>query len=399
MPAMMPTAELAQNIRVGLALDFTEEGWPSMDLVGMTLLKKLQEIGRPKIQASCVRPPFKRAITRIPWLDRRPALINADRALNRLWFYPRFVSRLADQFDIFHIVDHSYSQLVNHLPADRSVVTCHDLDTFACLLTPDLQRRSSAFRLMTRRILKGFRRAARIICVSNWTREQILKHKLVPAERLAVVPEGVSSTFSMVGEPTADAEASRLLAHCGSAKTYVLHVGSTVPRKGIDVLLRAFSIVRSEFPTAHLLRVGGNFTDAQLQLVRSGHLESSVTVLPFLSSEVLAAIYRRAALTLLPSVAEGFGLPVLESLASGTPTLVSDLPPLREIGGSTAEYCPIGDVEAWARATVSLLTERELYSREWNERRQAGARHAARFTWERTTEETIRVYESLKAVR
>src|SRR5208283_68195 len=102
----------------------------------------------------------------------------------------------------------------------------------------------------------------------------------------------------------ADAQVERLLGGPDRRTVYLLHVGSTIRRKRIDVLLRTFARVHKELPATQLLRVGGPFDDPQLDLVRSLGLRDSVTVLPFLTAEVLAAVYRRATLLLLTSEAE-----------------------------------------------------------------------------------------------
>ena len=91
-------------------------------------------------------------------------------------------------------------------------------------------------------------------------------------------------------------------------------------------------------------------------------LEPHIIVLPFLERRVLAAVYRRAAVVLQPSDREGFGLPVAEAMACGTPVVASDLPPLREVGGAMASYCPVGDVEAWTSTVSELLDERSTPS-------------------------------------
>ena len=92
-------------------------------------------------------------------------------------------------------------------------------------------------------------------------------------------------------------------------------------------------------------------------LVRDLGLERRVTVLPTLDDRLLAAVYRRASVVVLPSDREGFGLPVLESLRSGTAVVAADLPVLREVGGPLTHYCPAGDIEAWTCAVTALLAQ------------------------------------------
>lgn len=380
--------------RVAIVCDLVEEHWPSMDLVADVLLAGLGNGHAGGFEVARLRPAMRRRFTRAGAAAGRR--FNADRVLNRFFDYPRALRRRRDEFDLFHVVDHSYAQLVHHLPAERTVVTCHDLDAFRCLLEPgEAARRSPLFRRMTRRVLEGFLKAARVSCVSAATRDELLKHKLFPPERLTVIPNGVHPSLSREANAEADDEAARLLG-AGDAETIeLLHVGSNVARKRIDVLLKVFAEVRKRVPRARLVRVGGAFTAAQAALVEALNLKSAITVLPFLKPDVLAAVYRRAALVLQPSEREGFGLPVAEALACGTPVVASRIPALGEVGGDAAVYAPVGDTEAWADAVNVLLCERAYDPARWAARRAAGVRRAARFTWENYVAQTGALYHEV----
>jgi len=126
-------------------------------------------------------------------------------------------------------------------------------------------------------------------------------------------------------------------------------------------------------------------------------LETRISTLPFLEHSVLSAVYRRAALVLLTSDAEGFGLPVVEALGSGTPVVATDLPVLREVGGEAVSYCRPGDLEHWVETVAGLLRERDLEPTRWTSRRDTGLRQAARFSWRTHTDETVQVYQRLHA--
>lgn len=388
--------------RVAILCDLREEEWPSMDLVADMLLNHLQSDYPGAIEATRICPPMRRQFSRVDPTsnghqksDLKGKRFNADRVLNRFWDYPRYVRQLRSQFDLFHLVDHSYGQLVHELPAERTIVTCHDLDTFQCLLNPDQEPRSFAFRKMMGRTLSGFRKAARVTCDSKATRDELLTHQLIAPERTVVIPNGVHPSFSPVADPTADAEATRLLGAADDNAIDLLHVGSTIHRKRIDILLRVVAGVRKQFPTARLLRVGGPFTTEQARLVRELELEDAILVLPRLESSVLAAVYRRATVLLLPSDREGFGLPVVEAMACGTNVIASDLPVLREVGGNAALYCPVADVSVWTKELIEILAAENRQSRSWSDRREAGITQAAKFTWAEYARKTVDVYNEL----
>jgi glycosyltransferase involved in cell wall biosynthesis len=385
----------ALKARVAVVCDFREEEWHSMNLVGDALFGRLRSEHAGRVVAGRVCPPMRRLFTRVGVSAGRR--FNADRLLNRFWDYPRHVARLRDEFDLFHVVDHSYAHLVNRLPPERTVVTCHDLDTFRCLLDPAAEPRPAAFRLMVGRVLGGMRKAARVTCDSTHTRDELLAHGLLPPERVAVVHNGVSPAYNDAPDPAAEAEAARLLGpHRGGGDAPdLLHVGSTAPRKRLDVLLRVFERVRREFPRARLVRVGGAFNSSQLRLIESLRLTESVIALPFLEERVLAAVYRRAALVLQTSEREGFGLPVVESLACGTPVLASDLVVLREVGGDAVVYSSVADVEGWAESATRLLAERQREPERWDERRAKGLSQAARFSWSEYARQMVAIYQSL----
>src|SRR5690349_18312667 len=137
-------------VRLAILADFPEEGWPSMDLCAIKLAAHLPA-AVPELRALYVVPPFRHLARTVPLVGRRNAACNFDRMWNRFRTYPRHVTRLVGDFEFFHVVDHSYAQLANHVTAGRAGVYCHDLDAFRCLLEPEREQRPWWFRRMTRR--------------------------------------------------------------------------------------------------------------------------------------------------------------------------------------------------------------------------------------------------------
>jgi glycosyltransferase involved in cell wall biosynthesis len=317
---------------------------------------------------------------------------NGDRLLNRFWDYPRWLRKQRDAFQLFHLADHSYAQLALELPPERTIVTCHDVDTFRGLWEKE-NAPSGIYRLFARRTLKGLQRAARVVCVSQATADEILAHNLARPERLHVVYQSVHPVFKQEPEAAAETEAARLLQPSGTID--LLHVSSTIARKRIDVLLRVLAGIRQMWPSARLVRVGGDFTPEQQQLVQTLGLAGAVRVLPPLTREVLAAVYRRASVVLFPSEREGFGWPVLEGLACGVPVVASDLPVLREVGGPAAEYAPVGDVAAWIQTVARLLRENAAPSGNRAGWPEVARQHAAQFNWHNYGQNLLGVYREL----
>jgi glycosyltransferase involved in cell wall biosynthesis len=380
-------------LRVALCADFPEEQWPSMARVAHELAAEVRRSHSAQVELTLVCPPFARRAARL--LPSKP-LFKVDRALNRWWDYPRHAARIASAYDVFHVIDHSYAHLVHHLPSARTVVTCHDLDTFRSVLAPEHERRSALFRRATRRILTGLQKAAWITCDSAAVRSELLGFGLVSPERVSVVPIGVGEEFSPDANHAADRHAARLVAARARA-IELLHVGSTIARKRIDALLKICAALVPRVPNLHLIRVGGPFTAAQQRMIQDLGLTGRVSVVDFLDEPTLAAMYRRAALVLQPSEREGFGLPLLEAMACGTPVLASDLPVLKEVGGGAVEYCPVGDTDAWVRTAIALLDERRRDPARWSARQTAGRTRARCFSWPQFAARITDIYQTIAA--
>jgi glycosyltransferase involved in cell wall biosynthesis len=369
-----------------------------MDLVADMLLQTLRTEHSTEVTPVELRPRMRRRFAGSPLLSGSRHARTADRLVGRFVDYPLWLRSHARDAGVFHLVDHSYAHLVHALPAARTVVTCHDLDTFRSVLEPAVERRSAAFRAMTKRILSGLQAAAHIACDSNATRDAILAHGLVPAEKLSLNPLGVDPAMSAAPDPASDEFVAKLLGPVGRSVD-LLHVGSTIPRKRIDVLLEVFAAVRRELPDTRLIRVGGRFTEAQSELTgKLGLHPASIVVMPYLTRHQLAAVYRRAALVLLPSDAEGFGFPVVEAMACGTPVVASDLPVLREVGGAAAVYCPVADERSWTGTVCAMLRQRRDRPDDWSARRQAALTQANMFTWGRYAASMVDIYRTLGAV-
>jgi glycosyltransferase involved in cell wall biosynthesis len=295
---------------------------------------------------------------------------------------------------LFHIVDHSYAHLVHSLPAQRTVVTCHDADAFRCLLESSRSLPSRVRRSITMRLLTGLQMAAAVICDSGATADELLAHGWARPEKISVVNLGADAIYSPEAAPEADQQVERLLG-ATPERTNILHVGSTIPRKRIDVLLQVFAEVKKESPKAALLRVGGALTADQQALAQQLGVESSILVLPFLTDRQLAAVYRKSTLLLLPSEREGFGLPLLEAMSCGLPVVASDIPALREIGGEAAFYGPVADIHALSHHTMKLIHAQETQPESAQQIRKACLQQARQFSWERCARETAVIYEKV----
>lgn len=357
--------------RLAIIADFKEEFWPSMDRVAESLFRELSQV--ENIYVELIRPEMVRVFSLFPMFRANSTAINLDRFFNRFFFYPVKLFRVRKQFDIFHIIDHSYSQLIHVLDPRRVLVTCHDLDTFKCLLEPADNSAGHPFRLMTSCILSGFRKASRVACDSHATLSGVLHYGLLPESRIHLCRMGVDDTFFSAFEDC-----------CEPLPRTLIHIGSTIRRKRIDILLKTFSEIRKRLDDVRLIRIGSSFTDEQEKLADNLGVAGFIDTRENIADKELCQLLARSTLLLLTSEAEGFGLPVVEAMAAGTPVLCSDLAVLREVGGDAAKYAPVGDIGKWADEACSLLEESSASPNAWRARRDASRRQAQKFSWENT---------------
>ena len=365
--------------RLAIVADFKEERWPSMDRVAESLFRELSQV--ESIYVELIRPKMVRVFSILPKFRANSTAFNLDRFFNRFFFYPLKLFKVRRQFDIFHIIDHSYSHLVHVLRSNISIVTCHDIDTFMCLIKPESDDRKFPFKLMTKVILSGFKKASWIHCVSRSTLDDILRYKLVEESLTSVCHNGVDDAFFASPEEIIAPNTLTLI-----------HVGSTIPRKCINFLLKVLAGLIEKIPKVRLIRVGGNLTNDQLFLARSLGVDKFIHHYTNVSDQTLRRLVSQSTLMLFPSRSEGFGLPLIESMASGTPVLCSDIPVLREVGLDSAEYAIVEDLDDWVNKACSLLDEAIQQNDLWQNRRNLCRLHAKNYSWAKTAEHCLNTY-------
>ncbi len=369
-----------KTLRVAIVCDYLEERWPSMDLIGDMLMQTLPSVSVGRVEAVQLRPQMNRRLSRLPLIGHNTRMQLADRLTARLWDYPHWLAPRVRDFDVFHVVDHSYAHVMRVLPPERTIVTCHDLDAMTAALNPAPATGVEA--LLAKSVLDGISRAAHVACNSETTRADLLGSGRVAPARTSVSYLGVHPSCRP--------------GRTGAASTIdLLHVGSTIARKRIDVLLEVFAGLCQRLPNVRLVRAGGALTPEQQRLASQLGVFERIVQMPTLEREQLAELYRSASLVLLPSEREGFGLPLIEAMACGTPVVASGIPALREIGGDAAVYCAPGDVTDWVEVVARLLREKDADPDSWNVRRDVCVRHAARFDWKIYADQMSALYHQV----
>jgi glycosyltransferase involved in cell wall biosynthesis len=266
----------------------------------------------------------------------------------------------------------------------RSVVTLHDL---AFMLYPTTHTQSSrAYYAATG---ESVRRAERVIAVSQRTASDAVRLLGVDPARVRVVHEAAAPVFSPRPLDDLAPLAKRLGFDADPSRPYILFVGTLEPRKNVPLLLEAFAQLRRRLD-AQLILVGGRgWLD---EPIFAAHARSGVgdaaRFVGSLGEEDLAVLYSHAGVLALPSLYEGFGLPVLEAMACGAPVVCSNTGPLPEVAGAAAVFVPPEDPAAWAASLRDVLTNASLAA----ELRRRGFARIQEFSWERSAQATREVY-------
>jgi glycosyltransferase involved in cell wall biosynthesis len=228
------------------------------------------------------------------------------------------------------------------------------------------------------------------ITVSQQSKEDIAKYLHFPEEKILVIPEAANTHYRALREE----EIQPALERASVSRPYILYVGSIEPRKNLVRLLQAYSQLREWSPKWRLVIVGArNFWKSSpvKEAVEQLGLGEWVRFTGYVPEEDLPALYNGADLFVFPSLYEGFGLPVLEAMACGTPVVTSNSSSLPEVAGEAALLVDPYSVDEIAASMRRVLEDPELAA----ELRARGLERVGQFSWERTARETIAVYEQV----
>ncbi len=282
--------------------------------------------------------------------------------------------------------------LVNVLPLTTNkpgVVTVHDLSFVRMPEKLRLTKRLYLAQLCRASVAK----AAHVIAVSQQTADDLMHYFDVAAHKISVVHNGVAAEFT----PGAARLIGNFRADRGLPERFLLYVGTLEPRKNLELLIKAFARWRSQANEQErevklvLAGAKGWFYTQVFQLVKALGLEQSVLFPGFILEAELPNWYRAAEGFVYPSLFEGFGLPVLEAMACGTPVLCSQIPSLLEVVGDSALTFPPHSEEDLATSLALLLNQPALRLA----LRAKGLRQAQNFSWQRTAQATAAVYNQM----
>ena len=310
-----------------------------------------------------------------------------QRYVARYFLYPWWLRREAKRAQVVHILDHAYAHMVTRAQRRPVVVTVHDLMPVIILRSPTDGWREGLRNRFLRRTLKALRLAQAYIVGTEWLKGQLATW-LGDDRRIHVVPFGVDRVF--FSESPGARMRGRADWRIPEDAFVVLHVGSTVERKNVPLVIQTVARLRA-MTDAYLVQVGGRFTAEQEQLIERLGLRRAVRSVPLADEATLRRAYRTADVLLFPSLYEGIGFPVLEAFASGLPVVTSGAGALKEVGGDAVVVVEGRDAAAYVQELEALSEDPArqdlLIAR--------GRARAREFTWQRTAERTAEVYRQL----
>jgi glycosyltransferase involved in cell wall biosynthesis len=268
----------------------------------------------------------------------------------------------------------------------KSVVTVHDLSF--------IRLKKSHGKLQTW-YLKNFtklscRKADKIIAVSESTKNDIVNCYGIDAGKIRVIYNGISDDFKVIE----DIELQNVIRQkYDLPDKYILYVGTLEPRKNIPGLLKAFSMCLDKLPGYKLVIAGSKGWDYEniFTRIKELDLEERVVFAGYVENKHLPLMYNMARLFVYASFYEGFGLPLIESMACGTPVITSNISSLEEVSGDAALIVDPNKPAEIASAMTKVLLDSKVYE----DMRSRGFKRAKDFSWKKTAQETWEVYKEV----
>ncbi|MBS1251922.1 MAG: D-inositol 3-phosphate glycosyltransferase [Anaerolineales bacterium] len=275
-------------------------------------------------------------------------------------------------------------------PTTPTVVTVHDLIP---MVLP-AYRGSVLVRTYTRLVAAGARRADAIIADSACSKRDIVAHLEVKPERVHVIPLAAGPQF----RPASHKAIKRVRSRYGLPDRYVLYLGGFDRRKNVPSLLKAFAQLQEQehLPAGLRLVIAGRLPSADTdfapdpqRVAAEVDITDTVVFSGWVDEADKPAVYSGADLLVFPSTYEGFGLPVLEAMACGTPVVTSSVSSLPEVVGDAGLTVAPDDADGLAQAMAAVLRDEDRR----HAMREAGLERAAGFSWQRTARTTLKVYK------
>jgi glycosyltransferase involved in cell wall biosynthesis len=309
-------------------------------------------------------------------------------------FFTNFpVSAQFTRDSVKHFTNHTLATMIGIQNLQNTIVTVHDIFPDWLIYKESYTGyRYLVYWFFHKLSMRGLRRADVLITDTQHVKEHLVYSSGIARDRIFIIPLGIDhSVFKPINVP----EDFKSQFGLNNDHLCILHIGTDAPRKNLPNLIRALAIVREKLPNVKLIKVGKpswivEFQKVQALILELG-LDQHVQFIDWVSDEDLSKLYNSTNVVVYPSFYEGFGLPILEAMACGTPVITSNTSCLPEVAGGSAILIDPHNVDELAQAIYRSLVDMDIR----NELREKGLQRAKQFSWESTTKKTIDVYTSM----
>jgi glycosyltransferase involved in cell wall biosynthesis len=230
--------------------------------------------------------------------------------------------------------------------------------------------------------------ASKIIAVSEFTKKEIEKYYHIPAEKIAAIHNGVD--FESFNQTISTEKLEEVKRKYNLPENFILYVGTFQPRKNIPVVIEALKDLDIKLVLAGN-RKAHNFDKRIDETIGKNNLGDRVIFPGWIDEEDKPALYKLARCFVFPSLYEGFGIPIIEAMAAGTPVVSSDIPCLTEVGGEGALFADPKKPQEFAKKIREILSDKNLR----DSLIKKGVEIAKSYTWQKNAEKTLGVYSGL----
>jgi len=240
---------------------------------------------------------------------------------------------------------------------------------------------------LSKNVGSAIKRADKIITLSESAKKEIIEYYKIPSDKVEVVYLGCPKNIYKIDD---EYKINEVKNKYGIGDDYILFVGTLEPRKNIEGLIQAYSLLNDAFKEKYQLAICGGkgwYYDKIFKLVNTLKLNGHIVFTGYVPEQDLSSIYSGAALFAFPSFYEGFGLPILEAFTCGIPVLVSNNSSLPEVAGEAVIYCDAEKVETIKDGIEKILTDNKLR----NELVEKGFIQLQKFSWDKTAEKVVKL--------
>lgn len=311
------------------------------------------------------------------------SLKSANKFVWNLWTLPRYLRR--NPVDVYH------TQYILPFFVPRKIKLITTIHDISFNFFPQFIKKTDLFFLKIL-IPWSLKRADKIIAVSKFTKDEIVKFYMIASGKVEIAYNSVGGNFSQNYFPQEEVAATRIKYNL--PEKFILYLGTMQPRKNLPFLIEAYAGIKDKIPGVKLVLAGRkshNYDRKIDQLVVSYKLEKDVYFPGFIDELDKPIVFYLSQLFVFPSLYEGFGIPILEAMSQGVPVLAADIASLREVGEITALYFDPNDLASLKDKIYNVFIDENLRKKLIN----SGLERVNVFSWGKSARETIKIYNSL----